>query len=473
MKYGAAYIRVSTDKQDEYSPDSQLKLIREYAKKNDYVVPDEFVFFDDGISGRTVKKRPSFNRMISTATSKEHPFDAIFVWKFSRFARNKDESTIYRARLRASNVELISISEPTVEGPIGGLIEGIFEWEAEYYSIRLSEEVKRGMTEKATRGEAMGGPAFGYKVENKMYVPDQDAELVKWIFDAFLNGKGMRQIAIELGNNGVRTKRGNIPDSRFVSYILGNPVYIGKIRWSPDGRASDKRYKDMENVMIVDGKHEPIIEKEIFDKVQEKLIDRRYKYQKHQRAEQPVQFMLKGLLRCSACGSTLTHVSLREPAVQCHKYARGQCTTSHHLSIKRANSVVIAEIERCIKDFDFNIISKQQVKKSVDYDALITAEKEKIKRASAAYDAGFDTLEEYGTKKRAYLNKIEELERQKENDAPNDNASSELRQKAISVLSLIKDSSISESAKNEALRGIIHHITFEKAENNLAIYFYA
>lgn len=55
MKYAAAYIRVSDDRQDEYSPDSQLKLIRQYAKNNDYIVPDEYVFYDDGISGRSVK----------------------------------------------------------------------------------------------------------------------------------------------------------------------------------------------------------------------------------------------------------------------------------------------------------------------------------------------------------------------------------------------------------------------------------
>ena len=67
MKYAAAYIRVSDDRQDEYSPDSQLKLIRQYAKNNDYIVPDEYVFYDDGISGRSVKKRKAFNSMIGYA----------------------------------------------------------------------------------------------------------------------------------------------------------------------------------------------------------------------------------------------------------------------------------------------------------------------------------------------------------------------------------------------------------------------
>ena len=84
-KTAAAYIRVSDERQDEYSPDSQLKKIREYAKANGYVVPDEFVFYDDGISGKSTAKRSQFHDLIALAKEKDHPIDAILVWKFSRF----------------------------------------------------------------------------------------------------------------------------------------------------------------------------------------------------------------------------------------------------------------------------------------------------------------------------------------------------------------------------------------------------
>lgn len=87
MKIAAAYVRVSTEEQTELSPDSQVKLIREYAKKNGYIVPKEFIFHDDGISGRSTAKRQGFNQMIGTAKLKPKPFDAILLWKFSRFAR--------------------------------------------------------------------------------------------------------------------------------------------------------------------------------------------------------------------------------------------------------------------------------------------------------------------------------------------------------------------------------------------------
>lgn len=80
MKIAAAYIRVSTDDQIEYSPDSQRKAILDYAKRNDYIVPQEYIFVDEGISGRSTK-RPAFQQMIGTAKQKSHPFDAILVWK--------------------------------------------------------------------------------------------------------------------------------------------------------------------------------------------------------------------------------------------------------------------------------------------------------------------------------------------------------------------------------------------------------
>lgn len=96
LKIAAAYIRVSTDDQEEYSPDSQVRLIREYARKNGYLLPEEYVFQDDGISAATARKRPAFNRMIALAKEKERPFDAILVLMFSRFARNREESVLYK-----------------------------------------------------------------------------------------------------------------------------------------------------------------------------------------------------------------------------------------------------------------------------------------------------------------------------------------------------------------------------------------
>ena len=112
MKTAAAYIRVSTEDQTEYSPASQLEKICEYAKRNDYIIPDEYIYVDEGISGRHTQKRTGFNSMISTAKQKPKPFDAILLWKFSRFARNREDSIVYKSMLRKQcGIDVISVSE--------------------------------------------------------------------------------------------------------------------------------------------------------------------------------------------------------------------------------------------------------------------------------------------------------------------------------------------------------------------------
>ena len=187
MKTAAAYIRVSTDDQVELSPGSQLKKIREYASKNGYIVPDEYVYKDEGISGRNASKRPEFNRMIGTAKTKPKPFDAILLWKFSRFARNREDSIVYKSMLRKQcGIDVISISESLGDDKMSILIEALIEAMDEYYSINLAEEVRRGMMEKISRGGLVSSAPIGYKVVNgELQIDESTADIVKYIFNSY------------------------------------------------------------------------------------------------------------------------------------------------------------------------------------------------------------------------------------------------------------------------------------------------
>ena len=129
QRTGVGYIRVSTSRQEELSPAAQKRELLKYAKDHDIILLD--FYYDDGISGREVKKRQGFKDMIAFAKSPDHPIDCILVWKFSRFARNQEESIVYKALLRKNKVDVISITE-YVEGPFGSLIERIIEWMDEY-----------------------------------------------------------------------------------------------------------------------------------------------------------------------------------------------------------------------------------------------------------------------------------------------------------------------------------------------------
>lgn len=473
MKTAAAYIRVSTDDQIEYSPDSQLKLLREFAKKNDYILPDEYIFQDDGISGKDTKHRPAFQQMIALAKSEEHPIDTILVWKFSRFARNQEESIVIKNLLRKIKVDVRSISEPVdPDSAFGSLIERIIEWMDEYYLINLSGEVKRGMLEKVSRGEVVTPPSFGYYVENNVYIPHPDeAPIIPRIFNSYLAGNGLRTIARTLGAEGIRTKRGNLPDNRFVEYILRNPVYIGKIRWSKEGRAASRRDYTNENIVIEEGKHQPLIDMETWNAVQDKLDAQKKAYGKHQRKEQYVEFMLKGLVRCDSCGATLTQ-SAKGVGIQCHNFARGTCKVSHYISLSKINKAVLEALESSIEHMDFNITPKSiNVSSSVpDIDKLIANEMKKLERVKSAYENGIDTLEEYKANKTKIQQTIKKL--QAESPQPKESFNKKAyAKKASSVLDILK-SDVSEKAKNEALRTIIDHIILHRPDTSIDIVFY-
>ena len=156
MPTAAAYIRVSTEDQMEFSPNSQLRCIQAYALNHHIELLPAHIYLDEGISGRNASKRPAFLQMIADAKRKPHPFDLILLWKFSRFARNRQDSIFYKSMLRREcGIDVISITEPLSPDPTSILIEALLEAMDEYYSVNLAQEVRRGMNEKFRRGEPL------------------------------------------------------------------------------------------------------------------------------------------------------------------------------------------------------------------------------------------------------------------------------------------------------------------------------
>ena len=482
LRIGAAYIRVSDERQDEYSPDSQLKKIREYAAKEGYMIPDEYVFYDDGISGRSVKKRDDFKRMIATAKEKTHPFDVIYVWKFSRFARNQEEAIVYKSLLAKHMVSVVSVSEPLPEGHFGALQERIIEWMDEFYSINLSGEVKRGMTEKASRGEPTCAPPFGYIMREGKYYPDEEsgrANIVREVFTLYSNGVKQREIALILSNKGIRTRYGKKPENRWVDYMLHNSCYIGKIRWCTDGTKSvSKRKLDNENIMVVDGHHKPLISMELWEKVQKMLEAQKRAYPKYAKKEQQVDYMLKGLVRCSACGGSLaaggSSGKAKVRCLQCCNYSRGSCRTSHSITIPKIEAAFVEGLKQAVEEKQFPIIPstpKKSNPNSIDFDKLIAVEERRLARAKEAYLAEIDTIEQYAINKKEITARIDDLKARRDKEIVKEIDFDVFADKVAGIVEFIEREDVTPSAKNEALHNIIEKIVYEKKDSNIAIFF--
>ena len=475
MKTAAAYIRVSTDDQVEYSPDSQLKAIRKYAKEHGLILPEEFIFIDEGISGRKADKRPSFQRMIGTAKLKPKPFDTILLWKFSRFARNRQDSIVYKSMLRKQcGIDVVSISEQLGEDNTSILIEALIEAMDEYYSLNLAEEVKRGMNEKFSRGGVVSQPPFGYKMKDGIFAPDEvNAPIVQMMYSDYLAGMGAREIAMKLNDMGIRTTKGKLFENRTVEYILTNVTYTGKLRRSKNGRDNlDRFHESTDNTTIIDGRHEPIISADIFEAVQSKRAEVKRSYTRYAR-QAPVEFMLKGIVRCDSCGATLT-MSAGKTSLQCHNYARGACNVSHSVTLKKINSAVIERLKADFEQQTFTLDIAEQKQKSTtpDLSALIDREKKKLSRIREAYMAGIDTLEEYQENKKTIQARIDELTA----SAPPATLDEEQIRETISGriqagLQILESDETSETLKNITIRSIVDRIVYIKPKGIIEIFY--
>lgn len=476
MKIAAAYIRVSTDDQIEYSPESQRKAILAYAKAHDMIVPAEFVFCDEGISGRSAK-RPEFQRMIGTAKLKPAPFEVILVWKFSRFARNREDSIVYKSMLRKQcGIEVVSISEQLSEDKTSILIEALLEAMDEYYSINLAEEVVRGMSEKARRGGTLGRLAFGYRSEQgRAVIQEEAAAVVRRIFRDFANGTPIKRIAADLNDCGITNGNGNLWDGRGVEYILRNPFYIGTTHWTPEKIRGKHAETISAQTILTENTHPAIIDKALFERCQERIAEnkRRYIYKEH--PTHGKMFALKGLVRCSACGSTL--IMSGGNGVQCHKYTKGQCKESHYITLNKLNALVIAQMERDLEGGAFLVrVDRQpQEQEGSDKAAQIAEQISRLEmqlhRVKEAYAAGIDTLEEYRENKAKITGKIEELRSKAPKPQPR-LSDAELQRQSVSMLAeaiAVLKSDAPESVKNELTKNVTASITFDRAEERTGV----
>lgn len=485
-KYAFGYVRVSTGKQDELSPDSQAKLLKDYAKSHGYVVSK--IFYEVGISGRKADKRPEFQKMIGLAKSSDHPADAILVWKYSRFARNQEESIVYKSLLKKKhNVDVISVSEPLVDGPFGSLIERIIEWMDEYYSVRLSGEVTRGMREKAERGGYQARPPLGYKIvthkEPPVIVPEE-AEIVKLIFEKYANENlGIFEIARLLNMHNFKTSHGKEFERRSIEYILQNPTYCGMIRWNRTINESNEIRPESEWI-VTDGEHPAIISKELFDKAQE-----RYKREYRPRGARPAstyKHWLSGVVKCPACGRTMTANTIRNNTrvyshFRCYGYTKGKCMANNSISSIKLEPAVLESIKTVLDNgkityrkietktddtVDLKTILENQIKK-IDV---------KLQRIKEAYMNGIDTIEEYKENKQAVQEEKQHLEKQlseiKEEKSNSKDDDEDMLLRVKNVYDILSSDSVDATTKNDVLRSVVEKIIYEKDKDLLKVYYY-
>lgn len=483
MTLAAAYIRVSTEDQTDYSPSAQLEDILSFADKNGYYIPKEFIFEDEGISGRSADKRPGFQEMIRQARKKQNKIEYIIVHKYDRFARNKEDAVLYKALLKKDGVKVLSVKEPIPQDDKFAVIyESMLEAMAEYYSLNLAEEVKKTMVKKAIMGEYQSTPPFGYSMENKQLSPiPEEAAMVRFIFESYASGKeSMFSLSRQMNQMGFRTHRGGVFENRTIQYILNNPVYKGYSRWTPTGKT--KRNFNNPDSVIAKGNWQPLVSEELWEAAANRIIREKRTHYSHKRPETEGKHWVSSMIKCSSCGRSLVIAAKYKKGasfhLQCSGYSHGQCRVSHSLSTNRLFPALFDTLKHIAIGEDDT--TKYHIRRlSLDTDEtdsielMINKANQRIAKAKEAYLCGIDTLDEYRQIKLAVeaelqtLNEKLDIAKQKQFKPFDYDLFSN---KVLNVLSLLQDETVSIQSKRKAFKAIVEKVIYDKPNDSLELF---
>ena len=304
------YARYSSHAQREESIEGQLRECKDFALKNGLTVIGEYC--DHALSGKN-DNRPEFQRMIKD--SEKGHFEAVIMYTLDRFARNRYDSAIYKAKLKKNGIRLFYAKQPMPDTPEGIILESVLEGYAEYYSENLSRSIKRGMKENALHGLAPGQiPPLGYVIgaDHKYQVDPLGANIVREIFQRYADGNSAAQIARWCNLCGYKTSRGNEFNKNSLKSILHNEKYIGI-------------YKFMD--VVIEGGIPQIVDKALFDKVQAMC---KHNYSARARSKAKEDFLLTTKVFCGHCGSRMIGESGTSQSGKIHYYYKCACRKREH-----------------------------------------------------------------------------------------------------------------------------------------------
>ena len=414
MIKAAAYCRVSTDRDDQANSfESQQRYFKEYIDSR----PDwelYRIYADEGITGTSTKKRAGFNRMIADAHLGK--FQIILTKEVSRFSRNILDTISYTRELKSLGIGVVFLNDGINSLELDAELRlSIMGSIAQEESRKISSRVKWGQTRRMEQGVVFGRSLLGYDVKDgKMTVNPEGAEIVRQIFHKYgVEKKGTSVIAGELREAGYRTLSGNPKWSNsHVIKVLRNEKYVGdlvqKKTVTPDYLSHAKKYNHGEEELIsLRDHHEPIVDRELWDMVQDEIKKRNRKG--NHRGGHSNRYVFSGKIKCGECGAGF--VSRTRNRKDGTAYRRWGCFTavtegSRHEDTQ--GNAVGCEIGKMLRDeLAMDILKQTLASLQMDVDGII---RDATDVAMEAIEAG----EGQGTGRPDLLeHQIEQLRRKK------------------------------------------------------------
>ena len=337
--------RYSTDNQNPDSIEVQVEKCTEWCHKNN--IPILGIFSDEATSGMK-DTRPQYEAMMQQL--RMGIADTVVIYDQSRMFRKMTAWFSFRDELSAMGVRVVSVTQPMIgkdlRDPTNFLTEGSMALFNQIWALQSRQKTMEKMRFMARNGQHTGGkPALGYVVKDgRLAICEEEAETVRRIFREYASGKTYRQIIEGLNTDGIKTKRGNTFCSNSLHDLLHNEKYIGILTYGAmpyreDG-TRNTHSKDGADVIRVEDAIPPIIEKDLFDKVQKIMAG--HKRPNNGRPPQNREYPLRGKVYCAECKSAMT-ISISH-----QKYHYYRCTGKKRLHTCDAAPISADELEQTV-----------------------------------------------------------------------------------------------------------------------------
>ena len=409
----AGYVRVSTEMQAERdSIVSQEESIISFAQRKN---KSYRIYKDIGISAKD-KERPAFKEMIEDI--KKGEIEAVVVTKLDRITRSLKDLIYLKELFDEYNVSFIALTQnldtSTPMGRFSFYVLGLVaQLEREVTAERVAEVMKSRARKKKWNG---GVVPFGFNRvldKNKLIINEDEAEVVRKIFELYLKYKSFRKVTHRINVLGFRTRKGNPWAPTSIKRILQNPIYFGALTYNKrqtKGKTSKPRPR--EEHIIVEGVFKPIISKEIFSKVQ-KIIKKQREIPSKAKSS---SYLLTGLVRCGLCNSRMygyIYNNKRRGKVyqyyRCSGYLqKGKAfCPGNSVDLKYLEEVIIKELKNFklnpgkLKDKvkDYNLKYKEEagslIKRKREIQGRLTKLERKISRLFSLYEDELIEKEEF------------------------------------------------------------------------------
>lgn len=419
---------------DGYSLEAQRERLLKEAKHRGMKVIREFS--DEGKSGKNIKGRPDFQRMMDMIQAGTDKVDYVLVFKLSRFGRNAADTLNSLQFMEDFGVNLLCVEDNIDSaGASGKLMISVLAAVAEIERENIKEQTQAGREQKARNGLWNGGQApYGYKLEfneklgcKALVVNEEESSLIRLIFDKYCNTNlGISVVAKWLNDNNYRKKvRQNsileLISASFVKRVLDNPVYMGKIVYGRrrnekiDGTRNEYHVvkQDADSYELYDGQHEAIISEKDWYYAHEKRSKNAFKREKTHSLEH--FHILSGLVKCPVCGGKMYGVVNRKQKkdgsgdfytdmwyylCKNNKNQTGTaCSFKKHIRQDVVDQEVEAIVKWVLKDSDFRANVLKRVGSSDDLSGLLETEDRLTKE-----------LQKLETKKKKLLSKTNALD---------------------------------------------------------------